>query len=91
MGLAYSKLGDYDEGIRNFDRALSINKKCFHALGNKSNNLIFLKRLEEAVQTMRLFLEYQPNEESISYNIKSVENEILQRKGWPEKFRHNHF
>jgi tetratricopeptide (TPR) repeat protein len=91
IGLSYSSLGDYEEGIRNYDRAISINKQCYQALGNKSNNLISLKKLKEAVQTMRLFLEYRPNEETILHNIQSVENEILKRNEWPEEFRQNHF
>ena len=87
LGLGYSMMGDYEEGIRNYDKATSINKKCIHALGNKSNNLAQLKRLPEALESMYLFLEYEPDAQIILHNIESVKKEILERNDWPEEFR----
>lgn len=87
LGLFYSALGDYEEGIRYYDKALSIKKDCYIALGNKSNNLNFQRKLSEAIDVMKTFDKYRPNEPIILNNIKVIEQEIVKRSNWPEEFQ----
>ena len=69
LGIFHSNNSEYRKALHAFDFALSINEKNIAAAIGKSNTLILLKEMDEALRWTRELLETKPNDPALLFNL----------------------
>jgi tetratricopeptide (TPR) repeat protein len=76
LGLCYDALGQFDEAIRSFNRAIELNRRQEHPSAwpplNLGVSLITLNRLDEAVARLHEALSYNPEFPQADYELGLV-------------------
>lgn len=78
LGIAYQELGQYENAIKTFITALSIQPIYPSALNNLGNAYSGLKRYELAAESFRKVLSIKPNDETAWFNLGTTYTKLKQ-------------
>jgi Flp pilus assembly protein TadD len=87
LGILYYDIGNFDESLKAYERALQIQPQFPVALSNRANTLSSLDRLDEAVQSCEQAIELKPDYATVWTNLGAVQTKRGAFEEASESFR----